>query len=807
MTLSPGAVQLPTSHVSARVAWHDLDWTGRVCHAPGQNHACTVLRNVKERKHYELEEEDAGRLWSDLDPDRVPPCALERAGFMRPAAFNLTREHAYAWNKHGAHAHFAPTLQHMPPYSLEITPFRWVMRQERSSQAAAWDIRVDEGLEREAEQAMGFSSDWIQDHRNQLALLDSFFSALRPQESLVLLYAKDVPLVEQPLPGDRFLIGAGFVEQVQPVVEWAYDKPGPLRSVMWERGVLHSIRPSFGDGFLLPYQQLLAAPDLQGEDLEPFLARAPPEHFAEFSYVSELVSHEGAIAALTELARVLDCFPASSRDHGSRQATGLPGAWRTRGRRAVPTPASDRCSSRPASSAGPSSPIECWESFRRDSVDPWPVLERAIEQNQSGLVGRTGRKAWARLAGDAERYRQLRVMSRLSLSAGQARRLFESLEPAEVIENPYRLYEADRRELEPVTLATVDRGLWPQDSAARAALEADPLPEPIVEAGDDRRVRAASVLVLEEAAEQGHTVLDEAGLRRRLSSLDLVPECDPPDALFELACDEFDDLLIERELARDSGRAWQLDRLAAATARIAAEVRARLEDAPLDVEWRWHDRIDHTIDGSKTSVPALSTIEQQARAEKADALRILARSRVAALIGPAGTGKTTMLEALCSDPAVKARGVLLLAPTGKARVQLSQRVEAPAQTVAQFLRPNRWLGSFGHYVMDEYAPRTQRLGATVVIDEASMLTEEMLAAVLDALADVDRLVLCGDPRQLPPIGAGRPFADIVAFLRDTEGPGGGSPSSPSAAGSCRPATTRAGCATTWRSRRCSPSTR
>ena len=57
--------------------------------------------------------------------------------------------------------------------------------------------------------------------------------------------------------------------------------------------MLRSIRPSFDDGFLLPYQQLLANENLQGEDLAPFLARSPSEHFDEFSYVSELVSHDG----------------------------------------------------------------------------------------------------------------------------------------------------------------------------------------------------------------------------------------------------------------------------------------------------------------------------------------------------------------------------------------------------------------------------------------------------------------------------------------------------------------------------------
>ncbi|MBV5325013.1 MAG: AAA family ATPase, partial [Rhodospirillaceae bacterium] len=55
---------------------------------------------------------------------------------------------------------------------------------------------------------------------------------------------------------------------------------------------------------------------------------------------------------------------------------------------------------------------------------------------------------------------------------------------------------------------------------------------------------------------------------------------------------------------------------------------------------------------------------------------------------------------------------------------------------------------------------------TVVIDECSMLTLDDLYAVLLALdlAHVKRIILVGDPNQLPPIGVGRPFADLVAHL-------------------------------------------
>ena len=46
-----------------------------------------------------------------------------------------------------------------------------------------------------------------------------------------------------------------------------------------------------------------------------------------------------------------------------------------------------------------------------------------------------------------------------------------------------------------------------------------------------------------------------------------------------------------------------------------------------------------------------------------------------------------------------------------------------------------------------------------------MLTEEALDALLDGIEGFDRLILVGDPRQLPPIGVGRPFVDIVGYLR------------------------------------------
>jgi AAA domain len=80
------------------------------------------------------------------------------------------------------------------------------------------------------------------------------------------------------------------------------------------------------------------------------------------------------------------------------------------------------------------------------------------------------------------------------------------------------------------------------------------------------------------------------------------------------------------------------------------------------------------------------------------------------------------------------------ASTGKARVKLAQSVKGldqPAQTIAQFLLPSgRYVRETSRYQLSS-APAVDG-NRTVIIDEASMLTEEQLAAVIDGVKGVTR---------------------------------------------------------------------
>ena len=212
----------------------------------------------------------------------------------------------------------------------------------------------------------------------------------------------------------------------------------------------------------------------------------------------------------------------------------------------------------------------------------------------------------------------------------------------------------------------------------------------------------------------------------------------------------------------DNSPAYQLEHLYRYGDKIKSAVTRRLGGTRHSRSINWKQLLDQAIN---IPVDPSDQSEINARKEKTAALEELYSSRFSVLIGPAGTGKTTLLKVLCNETTIKNGGILLLAPTGKARVRMETQTGIPgAQTIAQFLIGlDRYEPKAGRYHFSEKIQAVSYY-KTVVIDELSMMTEDQLAAVLDAVQGVERLILVGDPRQLPPIGAGRPFLDIVQKL-------------------------------------------
>lgn len=298
-----GARQLPTMHVSVRVPWHDGRWAGTVCANPGGNTSCLILPRIAETKEDEFETGIAGKAWN-TDGIGLPACAAERGAFMSPFGYSRRVKHPYSHDP--LYKHFVGSQFHHPAYSAAAVPFAWMMKDSDTgipAKAEAYKI----GFKPELEPDLAFDKLWVQERRNQLAMLDTFFGAITPEESLVFFYAKRTPLTED---GRRAIVGIGRVLKVDPPVEYVYEKDAPsdaMRCVLWEGNLHHSIRPTIEDGFLLPYHDLLelAAKD-PSIDLASLVLHAPDEHWDAFSMGTEHVTHDQAITVLLSCASLLE---------------------------------------------------------------------------------------------------------------------------------------------------------------------------------------------------------------------------------------------------------------------------------------------------------------------------------------------------------------------------------------------------------------------------------------------------------------------------------------------------------------------
>ena len=770
------------THLSIRVPWQDTKWDGRVCTDPINNQSCVVLKSIAENRNDAAEDRCRGEWIHDLEEDRKPPCIKERATFLCQQGTTLHVRLNYAdWSP--SHKHIERTPVPVPAWGATLVPFRWLLRESGFEIAKNLDLDVSEEREPK-EPAFLARTAWIQDHENQRALLDAFSERAIEEESLIFFYAKRTPLADD---DRRVIIAVGLLKHKGKVEEYKYAKDAPkghLRAMMWERPIQHSLRPDatnpghFVGGIVMPYHAILerAAEDDTLDSAE-FLACAPDELRNQFSYASEQVTHGAAITAL------LACKLALER--ASRTLTGpwpqqiawidqqINRLWKLSG----PCPGLGSALSALEHGFNGSLFALALSANLSEIDDPWVAVDKIFRGGAAPVgapkITRMLQRRWVYLQEEEPRRAALlRLLSRFELSRDQAIRWFEDTKLTDaVLENPYLLYEQDRSSPDPIGIWTIDRGIFPDAEVLRRF----PLPKECTidpeEHDDPRRLRAVGVHLLEKVAvESGHTLLGADSVRAFAKELPATRAV-PIDATAAKLCkDDFSDEIAVFDAVGVGGLALQLKRYAdyGSIIRRAVADRVTGKIAPAKVDWS--DKLAKAFGPLRKG----DNEEEKARSEKASALEVLANSRLSVLIGPAGTGKTTVLRQLLEEKKIVGSGVALLAPTGKARVRLGQQTgRAPdTKTLAMFLKEfNRYDGATQRYFADPEAPSAGGV-TTCIVDEASMLTEDQLTALVDALPVSARLILVGDPRQLPPIGAGRPFVDLISHLeRDHSGKG------------------------------------
>jgi len=688
------------------------------------------------------------------------------------------------------HGGMKPRVLEVPPYTAIAVPFRWMLRKEQKhiDEKMAEPLPVDKNAP--------FPSPWVFGKERQAALSNHVFNKLEEKQSLIFFYCKEGHPVGEGI--NRLVVGVGTLTKLGKLER--YDNDKGTGYPLWDRLVSHSIRPEGDAGFLLPYSEYLEPTGNEAEDerrktlLREIIVEAEDSHYRDFSYAAEVTRGDVALSTLVRCLKAVQRIRAHDIVSGPWQAredwlnAQIAAVWKDRGCFPGVGSALEALGLR----LGTALVLEmrAKEMLSADK-NPWPqvidVLEGVQEPPQKAYRKELDliKPVWKALP--EERRTFLQLLSRFDFTPEQAIRFFDPQQRAksfspcpsdtEIIKNPYILAEGDLGtgiEI-PVSMATIDRGILPDEIAGNG----NPVPEPscVDSPNDPRRVRCALVAVLRKAANNGDSLLSLAEIQNKLEAIDtrhpIVVTTDWLRGHGAFVSERVQHKVLspdENEI--NDIETLQLAELASREKRLRKVLRARSLKQEKSLEVDWNELLIRAIQKNGGEIDSDDERHQMALAEQSLALENITTRRLSVLIGQAGTGKTSIVGALVECAPLIAHGILLLAPTGKARVRLAGATGIEAMTVAQFLyKLGRYDGMRQRPRFEGENPRATKYSSaqTVVIDEASMLTMDYLQAILDGLdlANVTRIILVGDPNQLPPIGVGRPFVDLVSYLENT----------------------------------------
>lgn len=717
----------------------------------------------------------ASEDWSLLPQHERPVCASENGGFMNQHSYKREFKHVYA-GKGGRHDVLKPTTIEIPAYSALAIPFRYM-----SLDSQSW--LSDRHPEFHDVEKSPFNSSWLYGAERQLDILKWFRGNIEANESICVFYCKNGNPVDDE--GRRMIVGMGEVTSVASIK--LYDTEADYTYPLWEMVVQHSIRQELQDskGFLLPYNQYLEFDEdyiqkktglTKEEALDEIKISLDKlgnteRIFNELSYGCEFISNQSMLIILENARRALEAVMKHGLVGGDWQ---LQLRWINDSIAKVkssisPFPSFAECLKaigvnysylieRDILTAGCGKKDNPWRYYNDLMAGKLPVPNTVYFSELPAY-----KKSWEYRSDEGKRV--LELLSRFELDAdiiGQYANNAETYE--KLLTNPYIISEKCAQDYDNrVNTQTIDFGVIPDVDIQGENIPTAPFA--VRTLIDERRLRSMTVERLCSALDDGDTLLSIAELGQYVSDTLSDTNSLLPNDYFLTVRGFFSDELVY--LPDDNPKALQLKEYAEMERWLSKRLLARAKSSvrnKLNVDWETRAMSSSHYDKNNEN-------SREATRQQIEALEMMTDRKLSVLTGGAGTGKTTVVETFLSCSQIKNEGVLLLAPTGKARVRLGKMGKGvEAQTIAQFLVRQGFFDWDRMLAIDNPNGRQYANAANVIIDECSMLTTRDLYILLKALdlAKINRLILIGDPCQLPPIGAGRPFADLCYRLQNKD---------------------------------------
>jgi exodeoxyribonuclease V alpha subunit len=265
-----------------------------------------------------------------------------------------------------------------------------------------------------------------------------------------------------------------------------------------------------------------------------------------------------------------------------------------------------------------------------------------------------------------------------------------------------------------------------------------------IEPNSPFRVEAAVDYVLKESGNEGHVFLKPSVI---------VPKLIGKSGLIEASGVAVADIaranrkLIDEGKCIREGDAVYASSLYDAEVNVAASIRRLLDQNVKEISG---------IDTHINDIESRDGIEYAP--QQKEAIRTALQSNLSIITGGPGTGKTTVILAICDiyERQYPNNEIYLSAPTGRASKRMSEATGREAKTIHRLLCYNPQYGGFMHGYNDPLPGP-----GLLIVDEASMIDIELAAHLLAATEEL-QVVFVGDIDQLPSVGPGSVLRDCIA---------------------------------------------
>lgn len=793
--------KMPVSNVTLRVAWHDNKWNGRICNDPENNTYCNgfhslLSERIRRRKDENMDKELAnkGKLLSEID--YLPPCFWSTNLFGNDTV-NVEHDNPAA-----------PELVHikdkLPPNSI-----------------LSWPFSVSFTRTKKEQQESGAYPKNLESVR-----IPRFNAKLHEGKSIAFMYAKfSNPITEEEQ--QYLVVGAGIVDNKERAEEIKHYGPPDVIEKIRQRPqsnfkyrnfptINWAMRLSFDDysTVRMPYHEYLAeAEKLDDEAKDTFLddikvAITEPELEWCFKFVAMDIGDDEAIYILTKMRKALmtckddGVIPRDEMQEKIDKVEGLlEMAWSSRSyfpgfiniSRVLLNQQDE-----------PIFPLaNFYSDFKEDTDQADEELRAILLSPRENAVSKKYSSEINELV-DRLKQRDFTIdqflkLSMLNLRPFQFERILDgklklkdtwirdfdddvkrSHNTTDIIENPYLLYEdydywdgshdnVYGEELDaPIDLFKIDIAYFP-DIRFRKKIELQRSMSFI----DKRRIRALVIRHLNTLENTGDCFTDADNLQKAMAAYPLFYEIGhdynlPANLFYPINAELINHFHEEPKklvsIEENDTRYYYLASVYEAEKNIESKIDTLLlahdhkDEYPALGEY-----INKSVSKLKETIGE-SFEEAGFRDEREKLYKNLFSKRFFIVSGSAGSGKSyEILNIIRHLEENEKQNYILLAPTGKAALRLSNDKDfkkIKASTIDKFINEvkNRSI-----------SPAQLQSYKNVIIDETSMVDlikfNKLISLFNFEEPSFKRLILIGDPNQLPAIGYGRILEDLISHLR------------------------------------------